>query len=321
MTIPSHVASSALDGCRRVTRGVAPGFCIAQLWCSRKHTRLHAATHMVRSLPLSCCHCPIDTEAFLNKNARDFMLTASPYTGAIPYVLNRSFQMKTFPHRLIVVSAATLFLLTISLSIAGQTIANTSATSIAASQSTSDGIQKRDNEWGVWGGIAFDSPTLFGQTPNAKYGHIGLRYGRVLAASKTVAFEWTIDAVPLAILSTERSTLVSSTPFVISVSRKAVYGAGAAPIGLKLNFRRNRRVQPFGQATGGFLYFSQQVPIANASQFNFTFDFSGGVQIVNRNRRSFTIGYKYHHISNGYTGFFNPGVDVQMIFAGFSIFR
>jgi hypothetical protein len=63
------------------------------------------------------------------------------------------------------------------------------------------------------------------------------------------------------------------------------------------------------------------VPLAGAARFNFTFDFSGGVQIVNSNRRAFTIGYKYEHISNGYRGTFNPGVDVQMIFAGFSIFR
>jgi hypothetical protein len=268
-------------------------------------------------------HKSIDTKAFLNKNAHDFMLTASHYVRAITYVLNRSIQMKTFPHRLFIVDAITLFLLAGGLSIAAQAPNNSTASASASPQSTSEGIQKRDNEWGIWGGISFNSPTLIGKTPNAKYGHIGLRYGRVLAASKTVAFEWTIDAVPLALLSTERSTALLFPPpgGFVTRPRNTVYGAGAAPIGLKFNFRRNRRVQPFGQATGGFLYFSEQVPITNASQFNFTFDFSGGVQIVNSNRRSWTIGYKYHHISNGNTGFFNPGVDVQMIFAGFSVFR
>ena len=63
------------------------------------------------------------------------------------------------------------------------------------------------------------------------------------------------------------------------------------------------------------------MPLAGAARFNFTFDFSGGVQIVNSTRRAFTIGYKYQHISNGYRATFNPGVDVQMIFAGFSIFK
>jgi hypothetical protein len=191
--------------------------------------------------------------------------------------------------------------------------------SATSSQSTSEGIQKRWNEWGVWGGISFDAPTVFGTTPSARFGNIGLRYGRVLAASRTVAFEWTIDAVPLAILSNDRFVFVPGTGYV--GNRKTVYGAGASPIGLKFNFRRNRRVQPFGQATGGFLYFSQQVPVAGASQYNFTFDFSGGVQIVNSNRHSFTIGYKFQHISNGSTAPFNPGVDVQMICGGFSLFK
>lgn len=201
---------------------------------------------------------------------------------------------------------------------------NSSASSDSSGvpQSSTEGIQKRWNEFGVWGGISFDATTLIGKTPDAKFGNIGLRYGRVLAASKTVAFEWTIDVIPVAILSNNRFTVVPSGPgFVITQTRKSVYGWGAAPIGLKFNFRRNRRVQPFGQATGGFLYFNEQVPVAGAARFNFTFDFSGGVQIVNSNRRAITIGYTYQHISNGYRATFNPGVDVQIVFAGFSVFR
>ena len=203
---------------------------------------------------------------------------------------------------------------------------DTSSSSVASGvpQSSTEGIKKRWNEFGIWGGISFDSPTSLGlgTTPNARFGNIGLRYGRVLAASKTVAFEWTIDAIPLAILSNDRFTVVpSGSGFVITQTRKSVYGWGAAPIGLKFNFRRNRRVQPFGQATGGFIYFHEQVPLTGAARFNFTFDFSGGVQIVNSNRRSFTIGYKYQHISNGYRANFNPGVDLQMIFVGFSVFK
>ena len=221
------------------------------------------------------------------------------------------------------VPTSCLLVLILSVLVSAQAI-NEASSSAAGSgaQSTSEGIQKRWNEFGIWGGISFDSPTLIGKTPNSRFGNIGLRYGRVLAASKAVAFEWTIDAVPLSILSNNRFTAVpSGTGFVVTQTRKSVYGWGASPIGLKFNFRRNRRVQPFGQATGGFLYFSRQAPVDNSSRFNFTFDFSGGVQIVNSNRRSFTIGYKYQHISNANTGTFNPGVDVQMVFAGFSIFK
>ena len=225
--------------------------------------------------------------------------------------------MMSLPHRLTAFRVVTiLFLLAMAPNLSAQTSSNSSH----GTQPTTDGIQKHWNEWGIWGGISFDAPTLVGKTPSARFGEIGLRYGRVLAASKSVAFEWTIDAVPLSIISNER-LIRTSSPFVFTVARKSVYGFGAAPIGLKFNFRRNRQVQPFGQATGGFIYFSEQVPDLNTSQFNFTFDFSGGVQVVNSNRHSFTVGYKFQHISNGYTGIYNPGVDVQMIFAGFSVFR
>ena len=221
------------------------------------------------------------------------------------------------------IPASCLLVLISSVIVSAQAINESSSLAAGSgAPSSSEGIQKRWNEFGIWGGISFDSPTLIGKTPNSRFGNIGLRYGRVLAASKTVAFEWTIDAVPLSILSNNRFTAVpSGTGFVVTQTRKSVYGWGAAPIGLKFNFRRNRRVQPFGQATGGFLYFNEQVPLAGAARFNFTFDFSGGVQIVNSNRRSFTIGYKYQHISNANRATFNPGVDVQMIFAAFSVFK
>lgn len=190
-------------------------------------------------------------------------------------------------------------------------------------QSTSEGIAKGWNEFGIWGGVSFHSPSWIGTTPNARFGNVGLRYGRVLAASESIAFEYTIDAVPVAVLSTERFILVPVSPgvFTVQETRESVYGAGLSPIGLKFNFRRQKRFQPFAAATGGFLYFRRDVPIPGAAQFNYTFDFAGGVQIVNTNRHAWTVGYKYQHISNGDRSPINPGVDVQMIYAGFSVFR
>jgi hypothetical protein len=197
--------------------------------------------------------------------------------------------------------------------------AQASTTSSSGAQQMTEGIQKRSNEYGIWGSVSFDATTWIGYTPDARFGNVGLRYGRVLAASKTVAFEWTIDAIPVAVLSNSRLTSIPCCGFVLQ--RKRVYGWGISPIGLKFNFRRNKRVQPFGASSGGFLYFNEKVPVSGAARFNFTFDFQGGVQIIKSNQRSFMIGYKYNHISNGYHAPINPGVDVQMFFFGFSIFR
>lgn len=242
-----------------------------------------------------------------------------------PHDSRRSRWSSLFSNRVIQRAICSCLLLISSSAVASAQANDTPSSSVAtsAAQSSTEGIRKRWNEFGFWGGISFDSTTLIGKTPDARFGNIGLRYGRVLLASKTVAFEWTIDAIPLSILSNKRFTAVPNGTggFTVTQTRKSVYGWGLAPIGWKFNFRRNRRVQPFGQATGGFLYFNEQVPVDSAARFNFTFDFSGGIQIVNSNRRAFTIGYKYEHISNAYRSPINPGVDVQMIFAGFSIFK
>jgi len=192
-----------------------------------------------------------------------------------------------------------------------------------AAQQSSGADENRRNEFGIWGAISFDAPTWIGKTPDARFGNIGLRYGRVLAANDSLAFSWTIDAVPVAVLSVNRFTLVPTGPgsFTVQRNRDHTYGAGLSPIGLKLNFRRKQVFQPFVSGTAGFLYFSKDVPVAGAKQFNFTFDFGGGVQIVKDSGRAITIGYKYQHISNGDRSPINPGVDVQMLYGGFSIFK
>ena len=181
----------------------------------------------------------------------------------------------------------------------------------------------RRNEFGVWGSISFDATTWIGYTPDARFGNIGLRYGRVLAANRNLAFSWTIDAVPVAVLSVKRFTTVptGTGSFTVRETRDQTYGAGLSPIGLKLNFRRSKLLQPFASGSAGFLYFSEQVPITGASQFNFTFEFGGGVDIVRDGRHGISVGYKYQHISNGYTSPLNPGIDVQMIHVGYSVRR
>ena len=193
----------------------------------------------------------------------------------------------------------------------------------SSGQQPTDSVENRRNEFGVWGGLSFHAPTLIGKTPDARFGNIGLRYGRVLAKNESLAFSWTIDVVPVAVLSVNRFTIVptGTGSFTAQRTREHTYGAGLSPIGLKLNFRPTQTIQPFASGSGGFLYFSKDVPVPGAARFNFTYDFGGGIQIVRNSGRAITIGYKYNHISNGYHSPINPGVDVQMIYGGFSVFK
>lgn len=184
-------------------------------------------------------------------------------------------------------------------------------------------LEKGMNEFGLWGGGSFHAPTLIGTTEDSKFFTVGLRYGRVFATSKRVAYEYTIDAVPLAVVSVPRFIVRQTEPGLFTVRKihRRIYGAGISPIGFKANFRRQSRVQPFAGISGGFLYFREPVPVREATQFNFTFDFGGGVQILTRSRRAFTLGYKYQHISNANRNPVNPGLDANVFYAGFSIFK
>src|SRR5215216_928061 len=230
-------------------------------------------------------------------------------------------QNKLCPHHVRVRNPLTLSLFFVLFLVVPESAAQQA--NVAAGQQSSRISENRRNEFGIWGGISIDAPTWIGKTRDARFGNIGLRYGRVLAANDRLALGWTIDAVPVAVLSVNRFTIVptGSGSFTVQRRREHTYAAGLSPIGLKLNFRRSQTLQPFASGSGGFLYFSKDVPVSGAARFNFTFDFGGGVQIVRSSGRAITIGYKYQHISNGDRSPINPGVDVQMIYGGFSIFK
>ena len=179
-------------------------------------------------------------------------------------------------------------------------------------------LDKGMNEYAVWGGGSFDSPTLIGTAKDRKFLMIGLRYGRIIGASKRIAYEYTVDAVPLA--------LIFQPEFARAFNRNSdstVYGAGISPVGFKVNFNRRGRVKPYASGSGGFLYFRRPVPvdIAGATRFNFTFDFGGGVQVFTHARRAVTLGYQFHHISNGGRSEVNPGLDANVFSIGFSFFK
>lgn len=183
-------------------------------------------------------------------------------------------------------------------------------------------LKRGDNEFGFFGGTSTNTPTLIGTTEDAHLTVVALRYGRVFGTKGEVAFEYTIDGVPLALVSqTEFDVRREGDALFLERTRRKVYGAGISPIGFKFNFRRRARVQPFASTSGGLLYFARQVPAPGSSQFNYTFDFSGGVQVLTRTRKAVLIGYKFQHISNANTAPFNPGLDANVIYAGFSVFR
>jgi opacity protein-like surface antigen len=199
-----------------------------------------------------------------------------------------------------------------------------SADATAASAGDPDGyaLDRGSSELGFWGGYSPDNPTAIGITTNRPFGELNLQYARVLVARDNWALKWTIELVPVAVISQPRQVNVVQGNFVVSVdapgTHRAIYGAGASPIGLQLNFRRHRMLQPYINGTAGVLYFTDQVPVSGSSQFNFAVGWGGGVQIWYRENRSVSLGYKFHHISNANSATRNPGVDSNLFYAGYS---
>lgn len=190
----------------------------------------------------------------------------------------------------------------------------------------SDAPGSGKNEFGVWAGTSFANPTLIGTATNRRFVNLGLRYGFIFGIKDDIAIEYTVDVIPAAILiQPPGAQLVAETgnPRYAGQGRSAVYGAGISPIGFKFNFARRRKYQPFFATAGGFVYSPTPIPIPvpEATRFNFTFDFGGGVQVFTAGGKALTVGYKFDHISNAFRTDVNPGVDMNVVYVGFSVFR
>lgn len=104
---------------------------------------------------------------------------------------------------------------------------------------------------------------------------------------------------------------------------RSVYGFAIAPLGFTAEIGRRHRVYPFLQTNEGIIASSQPVPInvVGATGLNFLIDVGGGVRIKTGQRQAISFGYKFLHISNGFTSAVNPGVDNNVFYAGFSTLK
>ena len=186
-------------------------------------------------------------------------------------------------------------------------------------------LKRGDNEFGFWAGFSPKATTIFGglhddEAADRKFVIAALRYGRTLAANHSVALQYTLDVVPLAIAT---GTIVSRTTVagVDVFHRETAYGAGITPLGLQVDFRNGSKVHPFAHVNGGLLWFNKSVPIEDSGKFAYVGEAGGGVRIFTSERRAVSLGVRFHHISNGNRQGSNRGLNQFVIYAGFSVFK
>jgi hypothetical protein len=177
-------------------------------------------------------------------------------------------------------------------------------------------MDKGTTEYEIWGGTSYDAPT-FRQERGLKVPVlVGLRYGRIIYAKNSFALEYTIDLIPVAVVSLP-GTISSSG----QTNRQYAYGVGIVPVGLKAVFNRRSRFKPFVGISSGPIYFSKQVPVPGSARFNFISSGNGGIQIAKGEKHAITIGYNFSHISNAGIGQINSGFNTNYLFVGFSLFH
>jgi hypothetical protein len=110
---------------------------------------------------------------------------------------------------------------------------------------------------------------------------------------------------------------------VLSQPGHSTYGFAITPLGFTAEFDRHRRAYPFLQTDEGVVASAEPIPInvIGATGLNFLIDVGGGVKLRVGARHAVSLGYKFLHISNGFTSAVNPGVDNNVFYAGFSVMK
>lgn len=179
-------------------------------------------------------------------------------------------------------------------------------------------------QFGAWFALGLHSsvPTRSGESFRDFY-LFGLRYRRQVDIDRGVAADYMVDLLPLAISTRmpdypneSRQCIGGCATSAYQPSWHTVTGFGVVPMGLQIRLARSRRVQPFLNASGGALWFGRRIPDPEATRFNFMAQFGGGVQIRTSPSYWLTLGYQYHHTSNGGTGNVNPGLNSWMVMIG-----
>lgn len=173
------------------------------------------------------------------------------------------------------------------------------------------------HDFELFAGYSPVSTTLIGTTSDRRLVIAGFGYSYRCWIWSGVSISYSGEIMPSAVLLQPAQYLPQFVP------AHAVYGFAVTPLGFTADFARRRGVYPYLQSNEGIIASSEPIPIniPGATGLNFLIDVGGGVRIKTGQGHAISLGYKYLHISNGFTSAVNPGVDNNVFYAGFSILK
>ena len=191
-------------------------------------------------------------------------------------------------------------------------------------------LARTTHRFSLIGGGSVATGGFIGNVRRSEYRLVGIRYHMRLyprlgedaaERGRTPTLTYTADVLPLVHVSVPEGVVPENV-----FSARAGYtsgvttrGMGVSPVGLRINFRASAPVQPFIAGSAGILYFQDRVPDPRGQHTNFMVDFGGGVQCVLTPGFTLTLGYRYHHLSNGFRGEINPGIDAHLLYLGATV--
>lgn len=171
----------------------------------------------------------------------------------------------------------------------------------------------------VWVGGAPGSVRALGRIEGARFGAIGVRYLRPFEADTQRMVEYTADVLPLASMTYE--PVLGAPDDAMRRGERTLYGVGLIPAGLRIRAQTGRAWQPYLQGGIGFIYFTDPLPDRRGERFNFTLQGGVGMRIEVHPPVALTLGYRFHHLSNGFRGQINPGFDSHLFHLGVTLAR
>lgn len=209
------------------------------------------------------------------------------------------------------------------------------ALSVAAPSSAQSGTPRADPDgrarWSVWTGLAWQTPRLFGDTPNRELLLMAARFRMPLNRGGSVVLSYSVDLLPVMVIAGRYfdvlrtlhppcdtcSNTVSGAGIPVFGPRARAFGMGVSPVGLELSWPRSHSPQLALNAGAGIATFTRDVPVDGARKFNVTAHMGAGMRFRAGASNILTLGYKLHHLSNAGTAL-NPGLDSSVWFVSWA---
>jgi len=183
-----------------------------------------------------------------------------------------------------------------------------------------------NRELGFYTGSFTVHKDLRGESQKAPVVLFGLRYAWTTKNNPSHRLRYYMDFNPLIIVNYRERRPIQTSPTTTTIvgDRKTVFGVGFTPVGLQFNWRNSRKIQPYIAGGFGVAIFNKKFPDNRSplqpdkigNWFQLMPEFGAGIEIRKSEAKSYFIGYKYHHLSNGYTAPLNVGYNTNMVYAG-----